>query len=64
MVVYDKSGVTVVARLCTTVSARCSVSRKRISREVRSEERDSSRVVVDYRGNALVFTSQPLAEAA
>jgi ATP-dependent Clp protease ATP-binding subunit ClpB len=31
---------------------------------IAGEVRDSSRVVVDYRGNALVFTSQPLAEAA
>jgi ATP-dependent Clp protease ATP-binding subunit ClpB len=36
------------------------LSRKIIAGEVR----DSSRVLVDYRGNALVFTSQPLAEAA
>jgi ATP-dependent Clp protease ATP-binding subunit ClpB len=31
---------------------------------IAGEVHDSSRVVVDYRGDALVFTSQPLAEAA
>ena len=37
-----------------------SLGRKIIAGEVR----DNSRVVVDYRGNALVFEAQPLAEAA
>ena len=31
---------------------------------IAGEVHDNSRVVVDYRGNALVFTSKPLAEAA
>jgi ATP-dependent Clp protease ATP-binding subunit ClpB len=31
---------------------------------IAGEVHDSSRVIVDYRGDALVFTSQPLAEAA
>lgn len=31
---------------------------------IAGEVRDSTRVVVDYRGDALVFTTQPLAEAA
>jgi len=31
---------------------------------IAGEVHDNSRVVVDYRGNALVFTSQPLTEAA
>jgi hypothetical protein len=31
---------------------------------IAGEVHDNSRVVVDYRGDALVFTSKPLAEAA